>query len=219
MKRPLLIAMSLFACAGCGPPASSTPQPTAIATATPPEEPTDTAEPTDVATPTLTPTDVVEPTETGVPTRAPRPLNVTFTDLHYECRKTCTQQGRPPHENRWSYRYLQVLMVVENRSPVLTVPENWEPSRWIVTDGERDWDETYFGRWAYEGHDAPIPPALEPGARVEWTFNAIHLSSGAWVRAVEYVDPWGNLYRQELPKPSEGQFNWSDCGEPRDGSC
>jgi hypothetical protein len=48
---------------------------------------------------------------------------------------------------------------------------------------------------------------------------AFPLLYGEWVEAVEYVDEWGNLYRQDFPKPEGGEFNYVDCGDPKEGSC
>lgn len=244
MKRlPLLALVVLLA--ACSPPQTPTPEPTATAEPTLAPVPTSTLAPTLTAAPTASP----EPTDTAEPTVAPtpvattseasavegataapdrdrgaaKPLVVTFTDLHYECQKNCNANYFG--ESFWSYRSFQTLMKVENVSSDLTLAggsnerEGWAPTRWILTDGSREWVDEYAWQWGRGGQDLFQRPDLPPGAKSEWTWMAQPIPYGAWVKAVEYVDPWGNLYRQDFAKPEPGQFNYVDCGEPREGGC
>ena len=128
-------------------------------------------------------------------------------------------QGRPPNETKWAYRSFQVLMVVENVSRDLTLEAPWMPTKWVLTDGSREWTDDYAWQWVLVGHDPHAQPSLPPGAKAEWTWMAAPVPSGAWVKRVEYHDPWGNLYSQELPSPPGGQVNFVDCGDPQDGTC
>lgn len=159
---------------------------------------------------------------------AVKPLEVIFTDLHYECRKKCI--GSDVSDAAWwGYRSLQVLMVVTNRSSSLTLKggyrhwEGWAPTRWIVTNGSATRTMTHSWQWGLSvdgSRQQPYRrPDLGPGERGEWTWMAFPLAHDEWVAAVEYVDEWGNLYRQDLGRPEPGQFNYVDCGEPLEGDC
>lgn len=243
MKRlPLLALVVLLA--ACSPTPTPTPEPTATTEPTLAPVPTSTPAPTLTVAPTASP----EPTVTAEPTTAPtpvattggaagagaavavvaprgaRPLRVEFTNTHYECWQTCLYYDDTP---QWGYRSFQSLMVVENVSADRTLEggrsddgeQAWEPSRWIITDGAKDWTDTRNWEWRRsEGEFYEVPP-VAPGGRAEFTFLAFPIPYGAWVKAVEYVDPWGNLYRQDFAKPEPGQFNYVDCGEPREGGC
>ena len=227
---PLIAAL-----AACGPSATPTLEPTStpLPTMTPTAYPTISPIPTATAEPTITPvwttpSSGVDSQLSMVPALLPpqeqaKPLKVEFTDLHYECQKSCNSDffGR----NAWSYRSFQVLMKVENVSRDLTLAggtterEGWAPTAWILTDGAREWTDDYAWQWAMGPRHLHGRPDLPPGAKSEWTWMAEPVPYGAWVKAVEYVDPWGNVYRQDFPKPDAGQLNYVDCGEPREGDC
>jgi len=227
--------------------ATPPPTPTAEAAATPtltataPPSPTATAAPATVTSTATTPpapsrtpaaapaaTTAAPPAEgaaSGAPTAAgggsgsPKaiagdalPLKVTYTNIHYECHKGCMEGGG------WAYRYLQVLMVVENNVPDLTIEAPWGPSRWIMTDGSREWSETNAWEWTQSGHPPPPQPNVAPGARVEWTWITAPIPSGAWVKAIEFDIGEGYTLRQDLARPGQEQ-NYVECGEPREGQC
>ena len=243
MRLPLLALVVLLV--ACSPTPTPTPEPTAspeptlapVPTST--LAPTLTAEPTASPEPTITVESAAPPTPmaaasgaagaggaVAAPTQvrgAAKPLKVEFTDLHYECQKFCNYNFFD--EGTWSYRRFQTLMKVENVSADLiltgglTEREGWAPTRWILTDGAREWVDDYAWQWTQGDKNLYGRPDLPPGAKSEWTWMAQPIPYGAWVKAVEYEDPWGNLYRQDFIKPEPGQFNYVDCGEPREGGC
>ena len=241
MSRIVICVLIAAMLTACSPTATPTPEPTA--TPLPTETPvpaTETLEPTDTPAPRSTPADTVtpEPTATevveledeepGQAATGAKPLNVTFTDLHYECQKKCISSDIEEGV-WWGYRNFQTLMVVENLSQDLTLAggdrhwDGWAPTRWIITDGASHRVEERSWQWVNTvsgSRQAPFRrPDLPPGATGEWTWMAFPLLYGEWVEAVEYVDEWGNLYRQDFPKPEGGEFNYVDCGDPKEGSC
>ena len=196
--------------------------PTATATATYTPTPTPTWTPTATNTPTSTPT----PTETSTltptpkPTKAPKPtatktavpeLEVTYRDLHYECQGNAPwTQGGPPYQTVQGYRSFQTLMVMTNHTKVKTLDPPWWPNRWIVTDGNSEWDETYAWQWTpYGGSRYPLPP-VSPGATQSWTWLCYPVPRGAWVKAAEFI-AWGHTYRFDFPKPNIGDYNYYNC--------
>ncbi len=225
----LVVAALLASCTG---PATPTPTPEPTATVTPSATPLPTSSPS--ASPTLPPptaTATSRATATAAPAAglatpgaaaAAKPLRVTFADLHYECVKGC-------EDGIWTYRRGQFLMVVENVSESLTLPggaelrEGWRPTRVVVTDGEGERDNVLIGQWIAVVNGADQEPwrrpDVGPGSRAEWTFLVVPVRSGEWVRKVEYRDLWGNRYWQEFPRPQDSQFNYVECGDPREGSC
>lgn len=240
MRRGRLGLVAVFGLIGIGCAAEAptseltvTPPPTETATQAPsstPFPPTEMPVPQPSASATDEPT--VVPTITGSVDPRPsqgvaavgtRPLVVEFTSLHYECQKQCTSNYYG--ENVWAYRSFQVLMKVRNVSNDLTLAggmtarEGWVPTRWILTDGDREWTELYSFQWTMGGRNLMRRPDVPPGAEAEWTWLVEPVLYGAWVKAVEYTDQWGNDYRQEFPKPEIGQMNFEDCGEPHDGQC
>lgn len=232
---PLFALLTACASPTPTPEPTATPMPTATPTASLTPEPTASSTPEPTATVAPTATATVAPTETVAATAAAqiaadakpaggaKPLVVEFTDFHYECRKRCNSNFFG--ENFWAYRSFQVLMKVQNASRDLTLAggsterEGWAPTRWILTDGTREWVDEYAWQWDISNHHLMRRPDLAPGAQSEWTWMAWPVPYGAWVKSIEYVDQWGNLYRQDLPKPEIGQMNFEECGEPREGSC
>ncbi len=234
--RALTLAL-LLTVAGCRPaPTVPPPTPTSTPTATATERPTATEDPT--ATPTVELTATSESTApatvtatpaaiVGSPTAAPvtrdRPLTVEFTDLHYECNKECWSNY--DYRSGWGYRGFQLLMTVTNNSADLTLAggdhesQGWAPSKWFVTDGRNTHTDEYAWQWTLAERNLMRRPDLGPGASAEWTWLAFPLAAAEWVAAVEYVDPWGNVYRQEFGQPTAGESNYVDCGDPRTGNC
>ncbi len=245
--KQIALLLCVVSLAACSPTATATPVPAATAvptaTATVTAEPTATTAPTDTPAPTDTAT--TEPAappsaagDTSPPAGAAdqvasgassqgrgKPLAVEFTDPHYECWQQCLGSV-----DVWGYRSLQVLMKVANRADDRTLPGRpveraddntvgWQPSRWIVTDGSSEWTIDSNFEWTRSEGEFWTIPDVPPGGSAEFTFLAFPVPYGAWVKAVEYEDPWGNLYRQDFPKPEPGQLNYVDCGEPREGKC
>lgn len=220
------VAATLTAAA---PTFTATPEPTfthtATATATPTPAPTDTSTPTPTVTstptPTIAPTDTPTWTPTPKPTQAPipptptntpaPPLNVTYRDFHYECQgnKPWTQ-GRPPYQTVQGYRSFQTLMVITNKTNDRTLEASWKPDKWIVADGQTEWEEAYAWQWAPSGGSPyPLPP-VHPGATQSWTWMCYPVPHGAWVKAAEFT-AWGHTYRFDFPKPNVGDYNYYDC--------
>jgi len=73
--------------------------------------------------------------------------------------------------------------------------------------------------WVHASLKLMRRPDLPPGARAERTWLVEPLALSERVKAVEYEDEWGNLYRQDLPKLEAEELNCADCGEPRTGDC
>jgi hypothetical protein len=139
---------------------------------------------------------------------------VTYRDYHYECQAhEVWEQGRPPHKTVTGYRSFQTLMVITNHTANKTLDSPWLPDRWIVTDGQSAWEETYAWQWGIREGSAfkafPQPPIV-PGATQSWTWLCFPIPRGAWVKAAEFT-AWGHTYRFEFPKPNYGDFNYSDC--------
>ncbi len=193
--------------------------PTATVTAEPTEAPTATEEPTVMAVSTATVEASIASPVVASQSNA-RPLKVSFTNLNYECERNCMRQGRPPLQSMWGYYKLQVLMQVENISTDKTLDPPWMVSRWVITDGAKSWDETYAWQWTRDsGEGFHGQPSIPPGGKGEWTWMGFPIPYGAWVGAIEYKDPWGNTYRQNLAKPAFGEHNYQDCGPPFGGGC
>jgi serine/threonine protein kinase len=216
------------------PTATASPTRTSSPTDTPTTVPTDTARPTATRTPRPTNTPRATPTRTRAPTNttAPTPtatkkprstsmpvapstpvpeLLVIWQDFHYECQGYLEwTQGRPPHETVSGYRGFQALMVITNQTADSTLEPPWMPERWIVTDGQREWEETYAWQWGKEEGGAYDQPAIGPGATASWTWLCYPLPQGAWVKAADFT-AWGHTYRFEFPKPAPGEFNYHDC--------
>lgn len=249
LRRELLMFALLVGLGACGgepkedaaPAAIDGPKTTETTAAAAPAASTSTAEPTTNPTATVTveltaaatateepasipatPTAAAAPVAASVTARqsSDRPLKVSFTNLHYECMRECWQQGRPPHESKWGYYSLQVLMTVENVSPDKTLNSPWIVSRWTITDGVKTWTDNYAWQWT-RGDDGGVfdQPAVPPGGKNEWTWLAFPVPHGAWVSGIEYTDPWGNTYRQGLSKPAFGEYDYQDCGPPFGGGC
>jgi tRNA A-37 threonylcarbamoyl transferase component Bud32 len=188
------------------PAATRTPRPADTSTSIPRATRTRTRAPTRTATPTPTATKKPKPTSTPMPE-----LSVTWQDFHYECQGNLElKQGRPPHETVSGYRSFQALMVITNQTGDSTLEPPWLPDRWIVTDGQREWEETYAWQWGKEGGGAYEQPAIGPGATASWTWMCYPIPQGAWVQAAEFT-AWGHTYRFEFPKPGAGEFNYHAC--------
>jgi tRNA A-37 threonylcarbamoyl transferase component Bud32 len=200
------------------PAPTASPTSTTLLTDTPEPAPTRTPRPT--STPRATPTRTPAPTRTTAPTATKRPaptntpvpeMLVTWEDFHYECQGYLElTQGRPPHETVSGYRSFQALMVITNQTSDSTLEPPWMPERWIVTDGQREWEETYAWQWSAEGGGTYDQPAIGPGATASWTWLCYPLPQGAWVKAADFT-AWGQTYRFEFPKPEPGEFNYHDC--------
>lgn len=203
-----------------------------VSTAT--SEPTINSTATVTAEPTEDPTATEEPTSAPVPTAAAaasiaspvvarqssdRPLKVSFTNLHYECERACLSPRDAAH-SAWGYYMLQVLMTVENTSPDKTLDQPWKVSTWTITDGAKTWSENFTWQWTRGDFGGLFEqPAIPPGGKNEWTWICFPIPFGAWVSAIEYADPWGNTYRQVVPRPAFGEYNYQDCGPPYEGGC
>jgi hypothetical protein len=202
------------------PEATASPTSTALPTDTPQPAPTRTPRPT--STPRATPTRTRAPTRTAAPTatatKKPAPtstpvpeLLVTWEDLHYECQGYLElTQGRPPHETVSGYRSFQALLVIANQTADSTLEPPWMPERWIITDGQREWEETYAWQWAADDGGLYEQPAIGPGATASRTWLCYPLPEGAWVKAADFT-AWGHTYRFEFPKPEPGEFNYHAC--------
>ena len=101
-------------------------------------------------------------------------------------------------------------MVITNQTKGKTPEPPWMPERWIITDGNAEWEETCAWQWVPVRGDPWEQPPIGPGATASWTWMAYPLSRGAWVKAAEFT-AWGHTYRFEFPKPSLGDFNYHDC--------
>ena len=186
---------------------------------TPTRTATQTATATDTATPTATPTSAPTSTATATATTPARPtptptaeLLVTFKDFHYECEYEEHIQLRPPYQTVRGYRHFQMLMVVSNLTADRTLQPPWMPDRWILTDGEAEWEELYAWQWRRTINDPEyVQPPVGPGQTAEWTWVCLPVPRGAWVKAAEFT-AWGRVYRSEFPNPSPGAFNYTDCG-------
>jgi hypothetical protein len=99
---------------------------------------------------------------------------------------------------------------ITNQTADSTLEPPWMPERWIVTDGQREWEETYAWQWGKEEGGAYDQPAIGPGATASWTWLCYPLPQGAWVKAADFT-AWGHTYRFEFPKPAPGEFNYHDC--------
>jgi hypothetical protein len=162
--------------------------------------------------PTETPTTTPTMTPTPQPTAIPQPeLSVTFRDFHYECQGfRAWTQHYPPNQTVQGYRSFQTLMVVTNNSQNKTLDPPWRPDRWIVTDGNTEWEETYMWQWGpARGEPYELPP-VEPGATASWTWLCYPLPQNAWVKSVEFT-AWGRTYYFQFPKPSYGDHNYYNC--------
>lgn len=212
------------------PTATATNTATSTPTDTPTRTPTTTRTPT--AKPTQTLTETASATPTPKPTKAPKPTNtpvpdlaITYENLRYECAMRLMGKDADTEAWVWGYRLLEVLFVIQNSSSDTLQPP-WMPSRWIITGGEenredtRSWDwyairDEYWGidHWRLTDSSLTERPPVTPGSTVSWTFVAFPIERWEWVKAVEF-EGWGRTYRIELPKPSyDGEFNYYDCGE------
>jgi hypothetical protein len=142
-----------------------------------------------------------------------RDLLVSFLNMHYEC------QQRPwawegPEVPLWGYRSFQVDMYIKNLGSAPVEPP-WEPTRWIITDGEHDYVSDLMWQWVNRRTGFYEQPTVNPGESAGWTFLAFPIDRNQWVKAVEF-DWDGQLYRQEFDLGSFGNAdNYTDCGDPR----
>ncbi|MBA7619587.1 hypothetical protein ES703_26926 [subsurface metagenome] len=183
-------------------------------TATPTPTPTNTATPTPPATATRTPTSTPTMTATLKPPPSPTPttspeLSITYDGCFYEC------QGEPltgrDGEPVAGYRRFQTTIAIHNLTSDKTLEPPWGPDRWILTDGETEWEETGFWEWiAHRGAPFYPKPPIAPGARVTWTFMCYPVPRESWVKAVEF-SAWGRTYVVEFPNPYYGQCSWYSC--------
>lgn len=201
--------------------------PPATATATAPPSPTQTATrelaspaiPVPTATPTAPaaralpsapprPTSKPQPTA-APPASAPRALEVTFINPHYECEMGVVEDE---HVRVWAHRSFQIDMFIRNNSQAPLTPP-WQPSRWILTDGAQERQSELVWQWV-KGRGQFYPqPVIGPGQVAGWTFLALPVERNEWVRAVEFA--WqGQTYRQEFSLgPLGNADNYRDCGE------
>jgi hypothetical protein len=222
-----LLILGLLATVGCGGTPTATPdlvatevavRRAAIATLTA-EAPTATKTPTHTATATATRTPTSTSSATATATRVPSPtptstaeLSVTYQGCHYECETEPWECRYPPpyEESVRGYRSFQTLMVILNLTTDKTVEPPWKPDRWILTDGEREWEETRVWQWKPIGGDFYPQPPIGPGARATWTFVCFPVPRDAWVKAAEFT-AWGYTYRFEFPNPYYGECTWYSC--------
>jgi hypothetical protein len=162
------------------------------------------------------PTRPAAPSPTAELRSAPKSVEVTFLNLHYDCQQGEWQYPGDDGERHpiWGYRSFQVDMYIRNGSDRPIQPP-WRPIRWVITDGQNDSVSSLT--WAWRGREDGVyePPAVEPGDTVGWTFMCLLTERNQWVRQVDYLIN-GEVYSQEFDLgPYGNAYNYRDCGEPR----
>jgi hypothetical protein len=180
---------------------------TGTSTATPTHTPTHTATSTPTSTPTLEPSPTRQPSSTPTSTRE---ISIGFQGCLYECQQE-PWWSRVTEEWIAGHRSFQVTLVITNLTDDKTVDPPWMPERWILTDGQSEWEETSLWEWvAHAGAPFHDKPAIGPGARVTWTFVCFPVPRGAWVKAAE-MTVWERTYGVEFPNPYYGECTWYSC--------
>ena len=185
--------------------------PTPAPTAAP--EPGTQAEPAAAATPVP---DTTETAAAAPPPAGARDLVVEFINPHYNC-----EQGEYEFEATqgivekiWAYRSFQADMYITNNGTDPIEP-TWKPTRWIITDGTNEMVNDRMWQWISRYSGVYAQPTIFPGQKAGWTWVAMPVGPGEWVKAVEYEHN-GQLYRQEFDLGPHGNaYNYVDCGQPR----
>jgi uncharacterized protein YraI len=145
-----------------------------------------------------------------------RDLLVEFINPHYNC-----EQGEYEFEDTqgivekiWAYRSFQVDMYITNNGADPIEP-TWNPTRWIITDGLNAMINDRMWQWISRYSGKYPQPTIFPGQKAGWTWVAMPVGIGEWVKAVEFEHD-GQLYRQEFDLgPYGNAYNYINCGEPR----
>lgn len=145
-----------------------------------------------------------------------RDLVVEYINPHYNCEQGEYQFEATPGivEKIWAYRSFQVDMYITNngREPI---EPTWSPTRWIITDGANEMVNDRMWQWINRYSGKYAQPTIFPGQKAGWTWIAMPVGPGEWVRAVEYEHN-GQVYRQEFDLGPYGNANnYIDCGQPR----
>jgi len=142
-------------------------------------------------------------------------LEIWFLNMHYECQQREWRYTGEDGELHplWGYRSFQVDMYIKNLGQTPVEPP-WQPTRWIITDGEREYISDLMWQWVSRRTGFYKQPVIEPGQSAGWTFLAFPIDRHQWVKAVEFE--WnGQLYRQEFDLgPFGNAHNYKDCGDP-----
>lgn len=125
-------------------------------------------------------------------------LNVSFINPHYNCNRD--------KQNAF-YRYFQVDFFINNTSsePIIA---KWEPTRWVITDGNQTRTDTEMGEWYHRQTGFYEQPDIPPGGSEGWTFVALRVELSEWVQAVEW-EYQGQLYRQEFENNAINRAEWN----------
>jgi len=149
------------------------------------------------------------PTPPPAPKSAPRTLQVSFQNPHYECQQR-EWGSNPPI---WGYRSFQVDMYIKNNGTEPVEPP-WRPSRWIITDGQNDYVNDIIWQWVSRRTGFYKQPIIHPGESAGWTFLCFPIERNQWVKAVEF-DYKGQHYHQTFDLgPYNNNYNYQDCGNP-----
>lgn len=182
---------------------SATATQTESATASPP---TETPLPTSTVRPTTQPP---RPTRIPVTPTPPAEFSFQWKNPFYECRKRLVSRDGTEF---FGARQFQITVAIKNNSVDKTLSAPWEPSRWIITNGQATRVDTAV--WQWTGVDAdgkPVfyqQPALAPGVVAEWTFIAFPVQADEWVDHLEW-DLFGRTYESSPPfDPGEFRNNY-----------
>lgn len=162
-----------------------------------------------IPTPPPAPKKPTPPPAATEPAPASRTLEVSFLNPHYECQQR--EWGSDPPT--WGYRSFQVDMYIKNNGTEPVEPP-WQPTRWIITDGQNDYVNDVQWQWVSRSTGFYDQPTIYPGQSAGWTFLAFPIDRNQWLKAVEY-EYKGQLYRQEFDLgPYKNNDNYQDCGDP-----
>ena len=150
------------------------------------------------------------------PASAPKTLEVSFLNPHYECQQQEWSYTGDDGEHHpiWGYRSFQVDMYIKNNGSKPVTPP-WRPTRWIITDGTADYVNGIIWQWVDPRTGFYEQPVIHPGESAGWTFLAFPIDRNQWLKAVEFT--WnGQTYRQTFDLgPFGNAYNYKDCGDPR----
>jgi uncharacterized protein YraI len=172
-------------------------------------------EPTAAITPAPDAAETAESVAATAPPAGTRDLVVEFINPHYNCEQGEYEfEGTPGIAERiWAYRSFQVDMYITNNGTDPIAP-TWHPTRWIITDGANEMINDQMWQWISRYSGKYEQPTIFPGQMVGWTWIAMPVGPGEWVKAVEYEHN-GQLYRQEFDLgPYGNAYNYINCGQP-----